>query len=113
MEDYDIDEYVKTDKKFIDCYVAHYSSIATVGLLLAAVIYVLRPYIGLVPAHIFGVVVGLACVSIFFLYSLYIVRLGRLLISKEKLLVYLGILPVLLLDMKILEMLVSSIPKSG
>lgn len=73
---FELNSYKNSNQRLIDYILSHYTNVATVGLFLILVIYILKPYTKIVsPFLLIGLIVLLISV-IFFIYSLLLIRLG-------------------------------------
>jgi hypothetical protein len=109
---FDIFEYQNSNKKSLDCILSHYTNVATIGLLLMTIIYVFKPFIPDVIGLISGLGVAILCCLVFFIYSLFLVRLAVGLVKGNKFVYFPSCIGALFLDMQVIELLIKSVPNA-
>ncbi|WP_461536292.1 hypothetical protein [Spongorhabdus nitratireducens] len=108
---FDTNEYRNAEKKWLDCILSHYANVATVGLLLMSLIFILKPYVHKVQFLLTTLPLGLFTSLIFALYSLFFIRLAKGL-AKYSIWIYFAIgFLVLILDMQVIELFIKSVPQ--
>ena len=107
---FDIHKLKNEELKYLDCFISHYTNVATVGLFLMVVIYLLKPISYEIPITIIGPILAALCFIIFFIYGLFITRLASGLLDTSKPIYFLSIYGAIYIDMQVIEIFIKSTP---
>ncbi|BEE12344.1 hypothetical protein VAWG004_08470 [Aeromonas veronii] len=95
-------------KKYLDALLTHYGNVATTGLFLTAILYFLQNFSESVVTPF---VLAIFTVIIFFVYSLYVVRLGLGMNKYSNFIYFPTMAFVVFFDMQLIEMFIKNAPK--
>lgn len=95
-------------KKYLDALLTHYGNVATTGLFLTAMLYFLQNFSESIVTPFF---LATFTIIIFFVYSLYVVRLGLGMNKYSKFIYFPTVAFVVFFDMQLIEMFIKIAPK--
>lgn len=95
-------------KKYLDALLSHYGNVATTGLFLMGLIYIIRNHSDSIISPIY---LAAFSVVIFFIYSLYILKLAMGMTKYGKYIYFSTVVIAITFDMQIIEMFIISVPK--
>ena len=108
---FDVYLFEKSDTKFLDCILGHYTSVATVGLFLGVLIFTFKPLIPSMDGLYFGVFLAIGYITTLLVYSLFFVRFALGIRKYNKLIYFITAFAILFLDMQVMEFFIESVPK--
>lgn len=109
---FDVNLYINNKTKVLDCIFSHYTNVATVGLFLMVLIFMLKPYVPQIPSIIFGPLLAASLCGIFFIYALFVLRLGVALRAKSKTILFSVGTFIVFVDMRAIDLFIRSVPQT-
>jgi len=109
---FDLSAYKEKQLKTIDCITGHYTNVATIGLFMMLIVYILRPFISDINGFLAGAIVAALFMSALFLYSLFVLRLALYLTNESWFFSTLKLLLIIYIDMQAINLFIVSVPKT-
>lgn len=107
---FELSSFKNSDQKIVDYILGHYTNVATVGLFLMVIIYILKPYTKSIMPLIHSSVVIALISAAFFVYSLLLIRLGFYFSNLPKVKSVMIICFVTIIDFQAIDIFIKSTP---
>jgi hypothetical protein len=109
---FELTEFKNKKMKMLDCILNHYTNVATVGLFIMLIIYILRPFVKNLSSLGAGLTIAFLFTSVFLIYSLFLLRLGAYLSNYSKKISLPILFSITFIDLQAIEIFIRSTPKA-